>query len=246
MASWWYPWPHDLPEGACCCEDGVMEPREAWTAVDDYFATDLVRQDRALLDTAAADVRTTSPGIAVSPAQGKLLALLAAMTGARRALEFGTLAGYSALWLARAVGPEGRVVTLELQDQNAAVARENLDAAGVGDRVEIRVGPAVESAAALVAERPEPFDLVFIDADKPNNPAYLTAAMSLTRPGSVIVLDNVVRHGRVADPQSDAPDVVGVRRVLRMVAEDPRLDATALQTVGVKGWDGFALIHRRS
>lgn len=223
-----------------------MDDSQTWTAVDDYFTEELVRQDQALTETAAADRRTTAPGIAVSPPQGKLLALIAEMIGARRALEFGTLAGYSTLWLARAVGPSGQVVSLELQEQNAAVARENLAAAGVGDRVEVRVGPATETAARLVAEGPEPFDLVFIDADKPNNPAYLEAALALTRPGSVIVLDNVTRQGRVADPATDAPDAVGVRTALRAIAEDPRLDATALQTVGVKGWDGFALVYRRS
>ncbi|WP_022917351.1 O-methyltransferase [Ruania albidiflava] len=223
-----------------------MHRDQAWAAVDDYFTAELVQEDQALRDTAAGDVRSTAPGIAVSAPQGKLLALLAEMIGARRVLEFGTLAGYSTLWLARAVGPTGQVLSLELQEQNAAVARQSLAAAGVGDRVEIRVGPAVETSAALVAERPDPFDLVFIDADKPNNPTYLEATMALTRPGSVIVLDNVTRQGRVADPDSSAPDAVGVRTALRMVAEDPRLDATALQTVGVKGWDGFALIYRRS
>lgn len=223
-----------------------MDSPQVWTAVDDYFTEELVRQDQTLAGTAAGDFATTAPGIAVSPPQGKLLALIAEMIGARRVLEFGTLAGYSTLWLARSVGPEGQVVTLELQEQNAAVARANLDAAGVGDRVEIRIGPATETSAALVAEPAEPFDLVFIDADKPNNPAYLEATMALTRPGSVIVLDNVTRQGRVADPESTAPDVIGVRTALRAVAEDPRLDATALQTVGVKGWDGFAVIYRRS
>lgn len=222
-----------------------MDRAQEWTDVDDYFTEELVRQDQALLETAAGDVRTTAPGIAVSPPQGKLLALIGEMIGARRALEFGTLAGYSTLWLARAVGPQGRVVSLELEEQNAAVARESLAAAGVGDRVEIRVGPATVTSAELVAEPAEPFDLVFIDADKPNNPAYLEATMALTRPGSVIVLDNVTRQGRVADPASTAADVVGVRTALRTIAEDPRLDATALQTVGVKGWDGFALIYRR-
>lgn len=223
-----------------------MDSPQVWTAVDDYFTEELVRQDQTLAETAAGDSATTAPGIAVSPPQGKLLALIAEMIGARRVLEFGTLAGYSTLWLARAVGPEGQVVTLELQEQNAAVAQANLDAAGVGDRVEIRIGPATETSAALVAEPAEPFDLVFIDADKPNNPAYLEATMALTRPGSVIVLDNVTRQGRVADSESTAPDAIGVRTTLRAVAEDPRLDATALQTVGVKGWDGFAVIYRRS
>ena len=223
-----------------------MDSPQAWTAVDDYFTEELVRQDQALAETAAGDALTTAPGIAVSPPQGKLLALIAEMIGARRALEFGTLAGYSTLWLARAVGPQGRVVSLELQEQNAAVARENLTAAGVGDRVEIRVGPATETSAALVAEESEPFDLVFIDADKPNNPAYVEAAMALTRPGSVIVLDNVTRQGRVADAETSTPDAIGVRTALRAIAEDPRLDATALQTVGVKGWDGFALVYRRA
>ncbi|WP_147915277.1 O-methyltransferase [Ruania zhangjianzhongii] len=223
-----------------------MDSPRDWTAVDDYFTDELVRQDQALIDTARGDARTTAPGIAVSPPQGKLLSLIGEMIGARRALEFGTLAGYSTLWLARAVGPQGRVVSLELEEQNAAVARENLTAAGMSDRVEIRVGPATATSAALVAEPAEPFDLVFIDADKPNNPAYLEATMALTRPGSVIVLDNVTRQGRVADSESTAPDVIGVRTALRTIAEDPRLDATALQTVGMKGWDGFAVIYRRS
>lgn len=223
-----------------------MDETTAWTAVDDYFTEELVRPDRALRETAASDARTTSPGIAVSPPQGKLLALMAEMIGARRVLEFGTLAGYSTLWLARAVGPQGQVVTLELSEQNATVARANLDAAGVGERVQIRVGRAVDSSAALVAEQPEPFDLVFIDADKPNNPAYLEATMALTRPGSVILLDNVARAGRVVDRTATAADVVGTRTALQMVAEDPRLDATAMQTVGVKGWDAFALVYRRS
>lgn len=138
------------------------------------------------------------------------------------------------------------MVTLELSEQNATVARANLDAAGVGERVQIRVGRALDSSAALVAEQPEPFDLVFIDADKPNNPAYLEATMALTRPGSVILLDNVARAGRVVDRTATAADVVGTRTALQMVAEDPRLDATAMQTVGVKGWDAFALVYRRS
>jgi predicted O-methyltransferase YrrM len=180
----------------------------------------------------------------VAPNQGRLLALLCRIAGARRVLEFGTLAGYSTLWLAGAVGEAGHVTTLELEAGNAEVARENFARAGVADRVEVLVGPAVESAAKLVDECTEPFDLVFIDADKPNNPAYLAASLALTRPGSVIVIDNVVRDGAVIDPDSADPRVQGVRALVADIAADDRLEATTLQTVGSKGWDGFTLVRR--
>jgi caffeoyl-CoA O-methyltransferase len=209
--------------------------------VDRYFAEALVGEDDALrgaLDRARA---AGLPQIEVAPNQGKLLALLARMTGARRVLEFGTLAGYSTIWLARAAGPDGAVVTMELDPEHARVARGNLDAAGVGDRVEVLVGPARDSAQRLVEQGTEPFDLVFIDADKPSNPVYLDLALTLSRPGTVIVVDNVVRNGQVADAASSDPSVIGVRELVSAVAADPRLDATALQTVGVKGWDGFLL-----
>lgn len=185
------------------------------------------------------------PEAEVAPNQGALLSMLARIAGARRVLEFGTLAAYSTVWLARAVGPEGRVVSLELEDQNAEVARENLDRAGVSDHVDVLVGPAAERAQDLIDEGVEPFDLVFIDADKPSNPLYLAAALQLTRPGSVLVIDNVVRNGAVVDPHSDDERVQGVRRVVSDVAEHPELDATALQTVGIKGWDGLLIALRR-
>lgn len=216
----------------------------AWRAVDDYFAT-LVDEDAALVAARESGARTTMPNAEVAANQGALLALLAQLAGARRALEFGTLAGYSTIWLARAVGPEGRVVTLELEQGNALVARENLLAAGVTDRVELMVGPATVSARALIDAGAEPFDLVFIDADKPRNPAYLAAAMQLTRPGSLIVIDNVVRDGAVVEADSDDPRVQGVRQVVADIAADARLDATALQTVGIKGWDGLIIARRR-
>lgn len=216
----------------------------AWRVVDDYFAT-LVDEDAALVAARESGARTTMPNAEVAANQGALLALLAQLAGARRVLEFGTLAGYSTIWLARAVGPEGRVVTLELEQGNARVAHENLLAAGVTDRVELMVGPATASARALIDAGVEPFDLVFIDADKPSNPAYLAAAMQLTRPGSVIVIDNVVRDGAVVHPESDDPRVHGVRQVVADIAADARLDATALQTVGIKGWDGLIIARRR-
>ncbi len=216
-------------------------PRE----VDDYFGARLLPEDDALTAARESSVRTTLPGVEVAPNQGALLALLTRIAGARRVLEFGTLAGYSAIWFARAVGEAGAVVTLELEERNAAVARENLVRAGVADRVEILVGPAAESAEGLIATGGEPFDLVFIDADKPNNPTYLEAALRLTGPGALIVIDNVVRGGAVADRASEDPSVRGVQEVVEMIAAHPDLEATALQSVGIKGWDGLILARRR-
>ncbi len=209
-----------------------------WNDVDTYLADTLVGDaDSDVLEAnAAADL----PPIDVSPAQGKFLSLIARSIRARRALEIGTLGGYSTLWLARAVGAEGRVVTLEYDPHHAEVARKNLDGKGVGDRVDIRVGAALDSLPVLAQENPEPFDLVFIDADKVNNPHYVRWALKLTRPGSVIIVDNVVRYGAVLQADSDEPGVRGSREVLELLAAEPRLDATAVQTVGSKGWDGFA------
>lgn len=221
------------------------EAEASWDAVDAYLADALVDEDAALAAARLSSSATTMPHAAVSAAQGAFLALLARLTGARRVLEFGTLAGYSALWFARAVGPAGRVVSLELEEQNARVARENIARAQVSERVEVRVGPAVESAERLIAEDVPPFDLVFIDADKPSNPQYLDAALRLTRRGALIVIDNVVRSGAVLDSASDDPRVRGVRAVVDAVAAHPALEATALQTVGVKGWDGLLLALRR-
>ncbi|MBA4247259.1 MAG: O-methyltransferase [Microbacterium sp.] len=216
----------------------------AWRAVDDYFAT-LIDEDAALVAARESGARTTMPNAEVSASQGALLALLARAAGARRILEFGTLAGYSTIWLARAAGPEGRVVTFELDEGNAEIARENLVAAGVADRVEVIVGPAADGARGLVADAVDPFDLVFIDADKPSNPEYLAASLHLTHSGSLIVIDNVVRDGAVVHADSDDPRVQGVRAVVADIAADARLDATAIQTVGIKGWDGLVIARRR-
>lgn len=212
---------------------------ENWNATDDYLAGLLVGDDPALTATLDANNAAGLPPIDVAAVQGKFLHLLARIRGARRILEIGTLGGYSTIWLARAVGESGRVVTLEFEPRHAEVARRNLDRAGVGDRVDIRVGAALESLPAL--EGQEPFDMVFIDADKENNANYVRAALKKSRPGTVIVVDNVVRAGAVADPSVDDERIRGSREVLELLATEPRLDATALQTVGSKGWDGFAI-----
>jgi predicted O-methyltransferase YrrM len=212
-----------------------------WTEIDAYFAERLAPADEALDGALAANARAGLPAIDVAPVQGKLLELLARMCGARRALEIGTLGGYSTIWLARGVGETGQVVTLELDETHAAVARGNLAAAGVGGRVEVRVGRAIDSLADLIREAVAPFDLVFIDADKASTPDYLDASLRLTRPGAVIIVDNVVRDGRVIEADSRDPNVQGIRRFIDMAAADPRLSATAIQTVGLKGHDGFAL-----
>lgn len=221
----------------------------AWREVDEYFISHLTPEDDALVAARESGADTTMPNAEVAANQGALLGLIAQIAGAKRILEFGTLAGYSTIWFARAVGDDGHVVTFELEPDNAEVARANLDRAGVGDRVEIHVGPAAESAPTLIdsgtSTGTEPFDLVFIDADKPNNPRYLEAALALTEPGAVIIIDNVVRNGAVTDENPDDPRVTGVQTVTRMIAENPNLDATALQTVGVKGWDGLIIARRR-
>jgi predicted O-methyltransferase YrrM len=214
---------------------------EKWHKVDSYFAGLLAPHDMALGDALDANASAGLPAHDVSPLQGKLLALFVAMTGARRVLEIGTLGGYSTIWLARALPTSGSVVTIEASSAHADVARANLDRAGVADRVELRVGRALDVLPLLEAEATAPFDLIFIDADKPNNPAYLDWALRLSRPGTVIIGDNVVRGGAVIDPVSSDPNVRGVRRFLDAIAADPRLDATAIQTVGEKGWDGFVL-----
>ena len=213
--------------------------------LDEYCLDALVPQDEARLAARASGAETTLPQAEISPNQGAFLHLLTQLAGARRVLEFGTLAGYSTIWFARAVGPEGHVVTLELEPGNAAIATTNLERAGVADRVEVLVGPAADTAERLAEAGVEPFDLVFIDADKPSNPVYLAAALNLTRSGAVIVIDNVVRHGEVVRPQSGNPAVEGVRKAVEDIAAHPDLDATALQTVGIKGWDGFVIARRR-
>src|SRR4051794_4138108 len=182
------------------------------------------------------------PLIAVAPNQGKMLNLLARIHGARRILEIGTLGGYSTIWLGRALPEDGRLVTLEYEEKHAVVARANLDRAGLADKVEVRVGAALDSLDAMIAGGEEPYDLVFIDADKPNNPNYFRRALSLTSKGSVIICDNVVRQGKVADADSTDPMVIGSREFAKAVAAEPRVEGTVIQTVGGKGHDGFALV----
>ncbi|ATQ27508.1 O-methyltransferase [Rhodococcus ruber] len=210
-----------------------------WAATDSYLAELLVGDDPALTAALEANAAAGLPPIDVAPVQGKLLHLLARIRGARRILEIGTLGGYSTIWLARAVGDDGRVVTLEYEPRHAEVARANLDRAGVGERVEVRVGAALDLLPSLEGEAP--FDLVFVDADKENNPHYVRWALRLGRPGTVIVVDNVIRGGSVTNADLDDERVRGAREVLELMGAEPRLDATALQTVGVKGWDGVAI-----
>jgi predicted O-methyltransferase YrrM len=210
---------------------------ETWEQVDEYVSERLVEADPALVAALADSAAAGLPPIAVSPPQGKFLRLLARIHGARSVLEIGTLGGYSTIWLAGALPPDGRVVTLEVNPAHAEVARKNLARAGLDDRVEIRVGAALETLPTLTG----PFDLAFIDADKKNNPDYVRWALRLVRPGGVIVVDNVVRHGALVDPADTSPDVVGTRATYDLLAAEPRLDATAIQTVGAKGYDGFAI-----
>ncbi|MDA4893946.1 O-methyltransferase [Streptomyces sp. MS2A] len=217
-----------------------MEPTpQNWRAADDFLADTLVGNDPALEAALAAQQAAGMPAIEVAPVSGKLLGLLVRMSGARRVLEIGTLGGYSTIWMARAVGDDGRVVTIEAEPGNARVARASIDAAGVGGVVDIRIGRGADVLPTLIRE--EPFDLIFIDADKESNTLYLDWAARLGRPGTVVVLDNIGRDGDIVDPDSTDPKVVGTREGLIMLGEDPRFDATALQTVGTKGWDGVAI-----
>ena len=215
--------------------------QERWTEVDDYFEAALVGSDDVLEAVLRTSVEAGLPEHQVSPSQGKLLALLARLVGARRILEIGTLGGYSTIWLARALPEDGQVVTLETDASHARVARTNFARAGLADRIELREGPALETLDRLQEEGAAPFDLVFVDADKPNNPAYLDHALRLTQVGSVLVFDNVVRDGAVVGGDGSDAKVEGIRRMTEQIAAEPRLSATALQTVGRKGWDGFAL-----
>jgi predicted O-methyltransferase YrrM len=212
-----------------------------WNDVDGYFARQLAPADdvlaAALADSAAAGLRP----ISVTAPQGKLLHLLARMLDARRILEIGTLGGYSTIWLGRALPPGGTLVTLEIDPAAAAVARRNLARAALSDRVEVMLAPASESLRRLVADGAEPFDLVFIDADKASSDRYFLAALELSHAGTVIVVDNVVRDGAVADAESTDPDILGIRRLVELLAREARVDATAVQTVGSKGYDGFLL-----
>jgi predicted O-methyltransferase YrrM len=217
-----------------------MSTHETWTAVDAYLSSTLGLQDPALENALKASEAAGLPRIEVSAPAGRLLRLLAQIQGARRILEIGTLGGYSTINLARGLAEGGRVVTLEYDPRHAEVAAANIAAAGLAEQVEIRVGRALDTLPQLELEGREPFDLSFIDADKANNPNYIRWALRLSRPGALIVVDNVIRNGGVLDPDGSA-DIQGTRAALALIAEEPRLDGTAIQTVGAKGWDGFAL-----
>ncbi len=207
--------------------------------VDRLLADTLLAPDAALDAALSAQRAAGLPAIEVAPTRGKLLWMLACLSGARRVLEIGTLGGYSTIWLARGIPEDGRVVTIEAEPAHAVVARASIDRAGVGDRVEIRVGTGAEVLPSLSGG--EPFDVVFIDADKESNTLYLDWAARLGRPGTVVVLDNVVRAGRIVDPDDDSSQIAGVRSALRMLRDDPRFEATAVQTLDAQGWDGFAI-----
>ena len=215
--------------------------QKTWTAVDDYLNAKLGNSDSVLEATLAANAAAELPPFDVAPNQGKLLYLLARMSGAKRILEIGTLGGYSTIWLARAVSAGGMVITLESEPRHVEVAKENIRRAKLECAVDIRLGPALETLEQLGKARVEPFDFVFIDADKPNNPAYLEWAIKLSHPGTVIVADNVIRKGMVVDAENKDPRVQGVRKFFDKIANDTRLIATAVQTVGSKGHDGFAV-----
>jgi predicted O-methyltransferase YrrM len=215
--------------------------QERWTAVDRYITDLFVPPDPALEAALEDSGRAGLPSINVSPNQGKLLLLLARIQGARTILEIGTLGGYSTIWLARALAPGGRLITLEADPKHADVARANIARAGLADVVELRLGPALETLPQLAAEKCGPFDLIFIDADKPGYPDYFAWALKLSHRSSLIIADNVVRDGAVSDPGSLDPRVQAVRRFNEMVAAEPRVSATVIQTVGSKGYDGFAI-----
>ncbi len=217
------------------------DSRALWDAVDGYFNTALIPRDPALQGALERSREAGLPSIAVAENQGRLLNLLASLMGARRILEVGTLGGYSAIWLARALPADGRLVSLEIDPRHAEVARANLAAAGLADRAEVRLGRGIDLLPAL--EGGEPFDLAFIDADKPSNPDYFAWAMRLVRPGGLIIVDNVVRKGMVADASSQDANVIGVRRLVDRVAAEPRAEALVLQTVGDKGHDGLMFIR---
>jgi predicted O-methyltransferase YrrM len=212
-----------------------------WAKVDGYFGDLLAPSDEKLDAALSANEKAGLPQIDVTSLQGKFLEFLIRISGARRVLEIGTLGGYSTIWMARALPDGGRMVTLELNPHHARVAIGNLQNAGLSERVEVRVGPANESLSTLVTVTSEQFDLIFIDADKQGYPEYLRWALKLSHPGTVIVADNVVREGKVIDAQSNDANVQGVREFTAQLAAEPRLSATVLQTVGVKGYDGFAL-----
>ncbi len=215
--------------------------QELWTSVDRYITDTLIPADPVLEAALIASTDAGLPPIAVAPNQGKWLMILAQIVGAQSILEMGTLGGYSTIWLARALPPDGSLVTLEADPKHAEVARANIALAGFADKVEVRLGKALETLPEIAAEGLSPFDFIFIDADKGNYPGYLEWALKLSRPGTLIIADNVVRDGAVIDAANPDPAVQGVRRMNEIIASEPRLSATAIQTVGSKGYDGFAI-----
>ncbi|HXA14114.1 MAG TPA: O-methyltransferase [Opitutaceae bacterium] len=215
--------------------------QEQWTKVDGYFGQALLPPDAVLQSALAANSSAGLPAIDVSPPQGKFLYLLAKIHGARRILEIGTLGGYSTICMARALPRDGLLVTLEAEPKHAEVARQNIERAGLAGSVRIIIGKALDSLPKLKAEAKEAFDLIFIDADKPNTPEYYRWALELSRPGTVIIADNVVRKGEVANPDSSDPNVQGMRRLIEVLSKDRKVEVTAIQTVGAKGYDGFVM-----
>ena len=215
-------------------------PEQVWSEVDDYFTQHLLPTDDVLRSTLETNIAEQLPPIAVTPPQGKLLHLLARACGAKRILEIGTLGAYSTIWLARALKPGGHLITLEIDRHHAEVARRNLARAGLSDRVEVRVGRASELLDAMQGSV-EPFDFVFIDADKASSDVYFKAVLALAHPGTVIIVDNVVRDGKVADAKSEDEDIKGIRRMTEWLATQPTISATAIQTVGGKSYDGFLM-----
>jgi predicted O-methyltransferase YrrM len=215
--------------------------KDLWTSVDNYLTDTLVHPDQALNDAVEANTKANLPAIDVTPNQGKLLHLLARIQRATRILEVGTLGGYSTVWLARALPPNGKLVTLELNPTHASVAAGNIERAGLTALVDLRVGPALDSLDRLLAENVAPFDFIFLDADKQNNANYLDRAIKLSRPGTIIIGDNVIRDGDILNPKHSDPNITGTIAFLEKLGSHPRLDATAIQTVGSKGYDGFAI-----
>ena len=217
--------------------------QERWATVDEYFSKLFIQPDKALSQALTASTHAGLPEIAVAPNQGKLLQLLVRMSNAKRVLEIGTLGGYSTIWMARALPNDGVLITLELDQKHADVARANFKNAGVDKTVMLRQGAALDSMRQMIAEKAEPFDLIFIDADKANIPYYFTMSLTMSHIGTVIIVDNVVREGEVINEHSTDASVIGVRAFNKLVAAEPRVSATALQTVGVKGYDGFVIMQ---
>ena len=215
--------------------------QDLWTSVDNYLGEVLVRQDRHLDDAVAASEVAGLPPIQVSPPQGKLLAILIEMMGAKSILEVGTLGGYSTIWMAKALPANGRIVTIEIDPKHAEVAQQNFNRAGLSDKVELCTGNARDILPDMIDEGAGPFDFVFIDADKASNPDYFGWALEMSRPGTVIIVDNVIREGHIIEADSEDASVKGVRRLNEVMAGNPRVTVTALQTVGVKGYDGFSV-----